>query len=249
MLAPGMIRKMGKTYTDRQMTKDNRVLYQDNAWAIEFIAFKEPPPKHIDLERDNVEESAGLWERLESDVKLFETQVQVWPVEIRPIASGDESKFATGSYLGDSGKRLVRLSDGNGLDVWLNAGYVGAILKRCSTATFHVGYRNTVIAKNGRPFAMVMPMVGLDGILQDSPWSIVNDDLDGAREFDTANELMALLPGRPGRKWHSIFYMGTMLEVRRSGCKGKERALHVRMVGREATASISLYDGRGVKDG
>ena len=234
MLAPGMIRKMGKTYTDRQMTKDNRIHYQADAWSNGFIAFKEPLPKHVDLVCDDVVEH-DFWQDAETNMSLDKDLTQVWPVEIRPI------------YDYVSNKRIVRLSNGNGMIVWLDAGYISAILKRQPTATFHVGYRNTIVAKNGQPFAMVMPMVDLDRVLLDGEWSITNNDLDAAREFDTANELMALLPARAGSKWHSIFYMGMMLEVRRSGRKGKERALHVRMAGHDATAHISLYDGRGLK--
>ena len=246
MLAPNMIRKMGKTYTDRQMTKDCRVHYQADAWSNGFIAFKEPLPKHLDLEYDNVVKHDGFWSEVETNMSLDKDLVQVWPVEIRPIASGDESKFAAGSYLSDSGKRLVRLSDGNGMNIWLDAGYLSAILKRCSTATFYTT-GSAIVAKNGRPFAMVMRMVQGMKSVYDKPWSITNTDLDAAREFDTANELMALPPARPGSKWHRVFYMGMMVEVRRSGRNNKERTLHVRMPGRDATSHISLYDGRGVK--
>lgn len=234
MIAPGMIRKMGKTYTDRQMTKDCRIHYQADAWSNGFIAFKEPLPKHINLEYDDVVEH-DFW----SEMKEEHTYAiyAVWPVEIRSIYDG--------------GKRIVRLSNGNGLNVWLDAGYISAILKRQPTATFYTGRSKAIVAKNGRTFAMVMPLSWGDGeqqrhALQDSEWSITNTDLDAGREFDTANELMALLPTRPGSKWHKIFYMGMMLEVRRSGRKGKERTLHARAQGRDAVAAISLYDGRGM---
>lgn len=250
MLAPGMIRKMGKAYTDRQMTKNHRVHYQVDAWSNGFIAFKEPPPKHIDLEYDNVVEH-DFWPEVEVNMIEGKDLTQVWPVEIRPVASGDESKFAAGNYLSDSGKRLVRLSDGNGLTTWLDAGYLSAILKRQPTATFFTNENSVVVAKNGQPFAMVMPMVeDIKSIYDDSPWSIVNDDLDSARNFDTANELAALLPTRPGSKWHTVTHHGLSLEIRRSGRKhyprSKERVLHVHMIGRDAMSHISLYDGRGV---
>lgn len=247
MIAPNMIRKMSKTYTDRQMTRDCRIHYQSDAWSNGFIAFKEPLPKHLaDVEHECIFHD-GFWSEVETNMGLVNKELaQVWPVEIRSISSGDESKFAGGSYLSDSGKRFVRLSDGNGLNIWLNAGYISAILKRQPTATFHTSKSNAIVAKNGQPFAMVMPMIGVDGLLLDSPWSITNTDLDAAREFDTANELMALLPSRPGSKWHKVFYMGMMLEVKRSGSRIKERVLHVRVQGRDATATISLYDGRGV---
>lgn len=237
MLAPGMIRKMGKTYTDWQMTKDKRIHYQADAWSNGFIAFKEPLPKHLDLEYDDVVEHDGFWSEVETNMKLDKDLVQVWPVEIRPLSDS---------------KRLVRMSDGNGMTVWIDAGYISAIYKRCPTTTFYTSKSNAVVARNGHSFAMVMPLCWYNEerqqcALQDSPWSIINDDLDAAREFDTANELAALLPSRPGSKWHSIFYMGMHVEVRRSGCKGKERTLHVRVVGRKATSHISLYDGRGVR--
>lgn len=247
MIAPGMIRKMSKVYTDRQMTKDKRVHYQADAWSNGFMAFKEPLPKHVDLEHDDVVEH-DFWSEME-ETHMHATR-QVWPVEIRPVASSDESKYAAGSYLSDSGERLVRLSDGNGLNVWFDAGYLSAILKRQPTATFHTAKSSAVVAKNGQPFAMAMPMNFTDEewaqATRDGGWNIINDDLDGARNFDIANELAALLPARPGSKWHKIFYMGMMLEVRRSGRNNKERTLHVRMVGRDATSHISLYDGRGV---
>lgn len=239
MLAPAMIRKMGKAYTGRQMTKDKRVTYQADAWSNGFIAFKEPLPKHLaDAEHECIFHD-GFWSEAETNMVEGQDLAQVWPVEIRPI------------YDYDSGKRIVRLSDGNGLTTWLDAGYLSAILRREPTATFHAALKQTaIIAKNGKPFAMVMPIIwdtdeqkAQD--LESSDWSITNDDLDAAREFDTANELAALLPARPGSKWHKIFYMGMMLEVRRSG-RNKERRLHVRAAGRDATATISLYDGRGI---
>lgn len=250
MLAPGMIRKMGKAYTDRQMTKDKRIHYQADAWSNGFIAFKEPLPKHLaDVEHECIFHD-GFWSETESNMHLHENLTQVWPVEIRPIASGDESKYAAGSYLSDSGKRLVRMSDGNGLTTWLDAGHLSAILKRQPTATFFTSKSNVVVAKNGQPFAMVMPMV--ESINDDSPWSIANDGLGAAKNFDAANELAALLPDRPGSKWHKVFYMGMHIEVRRAyrwhaPRNNKERVLHIRMTGRDAVATISLYDGRGIK--
>ncbi len=251
MIAPAMIRKMGKTYTDKQMTKVKRVTYQTGAWSNGFIAFKEPLPKH--LADDECIFHDGFWSEVETGMVEGKDMAQVWPVEIQPIASGDESKFAIGSYLSDSGKRLVRMSDGNGLAVWLDAGYLGAILKRQPTATFHTAIETVqrnqkgapVIAKNGQPFAMVMPMA--TKFHDDSPWSIVNDDLDSARKFDTANELAALLPSRPGSKWHTVEYHGMSFEIRRSGRNNKERALHIKAIGRDTVASISLYDGREVQ--
>lgn len=255
MIAPAMIRKLGKTYSDKAMTKDKRIHYQVGAWSNGDIAFKEPLPKHLADVKHKCIFHDGFWSEVETNMVEGKELVQVWPVEIRPISSGDESKFATGSYLSDSGKRLVRLSDGNGLSVWLDAGYLSAILKRQPTATFYVANSKdlhptksaVVLAKNGRTFAIVMPMVKDECNLQDSPWSIVNTDLDAAREFDTANRLAYLLPDRPGTKWHKVFYMGMMVEVRRSGSNNKGRTLHVRMAGRDAAANISLYDGRGVQ--
>lgn len=236
MLAPGMIRKMGKTYSDKRMTKDCRIHYQADAWSNGFIAFKEPLPKHLaGVEHECI--CHDFWPEMEEE-HTRESQ-QVWPVEIRPVH--------------DDGKRLVRLSDGNGLAVWLDAGYLSAILKREPTATLYVAHRKgaAVVAKNGKAFAMVMPVTWDTDEkkaqeLEKSEWNITNTDLADAREFDTANELAALLPDRPGSKWHKIFYMGMMLEARRSGRNNKERTLHVRMVGRDATSHISLYDGRGV---
>ena len=83
---------------------------------------------------------------------------------------------------------------------------------------------------------------GAKSIYDDSPWSIVNDDLSAAREFDTANEIVALAD-KLTTKWRTVEHNGLALEVRRSGRKKKEHTLHVRIPGRDAVASISLYDG------
>lgn len=245
MIAPGMIRKMGKAYSDRAMCKDCRIHFQDGAWSNGFVAFKEPLPKHIDTDRYDVKEH-DFWSEVEKNMLMGNVQVQVWPVEIRPIY--------------DDGMRIVRLSDGNSLDVWVNAGYLSAVLKREPTATFHTAIKAVqrnqkgapIIAKNGPAFAMVMPMTfdddaALARAMTGSEWSIVNDHLPSARNFTLVNELATMLPPRPGGKWHVVEHDGLTLEICRSGRNNKERVLHVRMAGRGAMSHISLYDGRGMR--
>lgn len=225
MIPVAMIKKLSRAYTDKRLlSRKLRVRCDGEFWANGFIGFWEKPP-------ETAEYQAGLSENAEK--WLDAEQVQVWPVEIRPI----EESYA---------RHVVRLSDGNGTDAWLDAGYLGAILRRCPEATFHAG-DDIIIAKNSYPFAVCMQMrYNADDPYNEPDWSIKNEDLQAARNLETARALVALLPPRPGRKWRQVTYRGHTLRIKHMGKKGRGQVLHIN--GHGLMITISLYDGRRISN-
>jgi hypothetical protein len=115
MLTDRQIRKLARCYTDKRLVKDCKVIEtEDDAWwSNGFIAVWGEKPPDGGNERKTLPADA-----LSSQFTVY-TDREVYPVEIAPAAFDGRAI------------RALRFSDGNGTCVWVQGGFVSAILKRC----------------------------------------------------------------------------------------------------------------------
>lgn len=142
MLTYAQIKRMTKPYSDRQMLgKDSKLVQGQGWWSNGFVLFLESEPKGKSAKCEVAE---GTKQNLESLTCRAKNVTQAWPVEIR-------------AYNIAQVKALVRFASRDGTDLWVNARYAGAILKRHKDATFFTN-GEILEARDGKAFAYLMPI-------------------------------------------------------------------------------------------
>lgn len=146
MLTYSQIRSMAKPYSDKQMLNRHMRLIQGNDWwANGFVMFLGEKPKN---KSDKCEVGEGRPEHLDDIIRQATGVEQAWPVEMRAY----DSRSARAKV-----KAIVRFETLEGVDLWVNARYAGAILKRHKDATFYTN--GTILeARNDATFAYLMPI-------------------------------------------------------------------------------------------
>lgn len=208
MLASEMIRKMARSYTDQQVYRQSdKAIYGSGWWSNGFMVLFEDLPEVFGPEIDNIAESSDA-----DDLKTWgwaqATGPQVWPVMLKPIY--------------DSNWVEVMFTDGQDLKIWANAHYISAILKRDACVDWHSTSEGQLKASNGKPVAILMPMVHHDkdydkiDHMHSSEWAISNFDLVASRYLKIARQVDALLPkGKKGQDWQEIILNGKTVQAMR----------------------------------
>jgi len=158
-LSATQIRKLtpGNGYTDRQLLKQvkDRDVYPHKSdivksgdlwWSNGYVVLFEPAPQ-APVDRSKILDYAKQIGEM-----LAKSRIRVYPVEIRE------------SGICKSG-RLVRFSDGNDLDIWVDAKLLlSALMTRRAGrkgVEFYAGdtYNPSILVKNGRNIALVLSHV------------------------------------------------------------------------------------------
>jgi len=227
MLTYKQIKSLAKPYTDRQITNlSGKVMggQEHGWWSNGQIAFYEPGPRKVGASAIPWAPEGSDRTKEQLDEKVSRCTVLVWPVELRPYD--------------DSGLTVVRMTDSNGVNLWYNARYIAAMLKRDKTASFYADPDSgAVISRNGHTIAVVAPYEEPDDE-QTPAWSLCNEQSPTALRF--ARALDAAIPkGKRGQQWHETRgILARRVKVRRAryievGDPRTERVV----------ARISLFNG------
>lgn len=126
MLTHKQIRKLARCYTDKRLVKDRKIVEAEGGawWSNGFVAiWGEKPPPQTEKQREENGHAVLPADTL-ADLFTVYADREVYPVEIAPLDK----------------MRPLRFADGNGTSVWVQGGFVSAILKRCRKRKVEVRY-------------------------------------------------------------------------------------------------------------
>lgn len=166
MLSRKQLKRMAKPYSDKQIvSQTGRLFHGSDWWSNAQVAFLSevkpaPPASYEDIDTvatDREEYMLGTLAAADREVT-----VRVYPVRVQ---SWNERTPA------------VMLSDGNGKQVWVNARYLTAVLKRGRNLEFYAtpGAHPAVVARNGHTVAVLVGFRPDPGFVPD--WELQNLDV------------------------------------------------------------------------
>ena len=157
MLTLKQVKKLARPRIDKALAKEGTVRYGEDFWSNGFLVFWEQRPEGLEGMITKADVPHGV-ER--------EAVVPVYPVELQGS-----------SYWTDTVVHLV----GQDADVWLNAHYFAAMVKRGATDFALAPKARCVACRNGRPVGLVMAL-NHDTRERKPEWRLANWELPRDQE-------------------------------------------------------------------